>query len=32
VRWPPAYEDVIPEAEKHPLVEDVTKQRSEDRD
>jgi hypothetical protein len=32
VRWPPACEDVIPGAEKLPLLEDDTKQRSEDRD
>jgi hypothetical protein len=32
MRWPPACEDVCPGAEKRPLLEDVTKQRSEDRD
>jgi hypothetical protein len=32
VRWPPACEDVSSEAEERPLLEDVTKQRSEDRD
>jgi hypothetical protein len=32
VKWPPAREDVSPEAEEHPLLEDFTKQRSEDRD
>jgi hypothetical protein len=32
VRWPPACEDVSPGAEERPLLEDVTKQRSEDRD
>jgi hypothetical protein len=32
VRWPPAYEDVSPDAEERPLLEDVTKQRSQDRD
>jgi hypothetical protein len=32
VRWPPACENVSTEAEEHPLLEDVTKQRSEDRD
>jgi hypothetical protein len=32
VRWPPGCEDVSPEAEERPLLEDVTKQRSEDRD
>jgi hypothetical protein len=31
-RWPPACEDVGPEAEERPLLEDVTKQSSEDRD
>jgi hypothetical protein len=31
VRWPPACEDVSQEAEKRPLFEAVTKQRSEDR-
>jgi hypothetical protein len=32
VRWPPACEDVGPGAEEHSLLEDVTKQNSEDRD
>jgi hypothetical protein len=32
VRWPPACEDVSPEAGELPLLEDVTKQRSEERD
>jgi hypothetical protein len=32
VRWPPSCEDVSPEAEERPLLEDVTKQSSEDRD
>jgi hypothetical protein len=32
VKWPPASEDEIPAAEEPPLLEDVTKQRSEDRD
>jgi hypothetical protein len=32
VRWPPAYEDLSPEAEERPLLEEVTKQRSEGRD
>jgi hypothetical protein len=32
VRWPPACEDVSPEAEDRPLLEEVTKQCSEDRD
>jgi hypothetical protein len=32
VRWPPACEDVSPTAEERPLLEDVTKQRSEDHD
>jgi hypothetical protein len=32
VRWPPACEDVSPGAEERPLLENVTKQRSEDRD
>jgi hypothetical protein len=32
MRWPPVCEDVSPEAEERPLLEDVTKQRSEDRD
>jgi hypothetical protein len=32
VRWPPACEDVSPGAEERPLLEDVTKQRSEGRD
>jgi hypothetical protein len=32
VRWPSACEDVSPGAEERPLLEDVTKQRSEDRD
>jgi hypothetical protein len=30
VRWPSACEDVRPGAEERPLLEDVTKQRSED--
>jgi hypothetical protein len=30
--WPPACEDVSPEAEERPLLEDATKQRSKDRD
>jgi hypothetical protein len=30
--WPPVYEDVNPGAEERPLLEDVTKQRSENRD
>jgi hypothetical protein len=32
VRWPPVCEDVSPGAEESPLLEDVTQQRSEDRD
>jgi hypothetical protein len=32
VSWPPACEDVSLEAEERPLLEDVTKRRSEDRD
>jgi hypothetical protein len=32
VRWPPACEDVSQGVEEHPLLEDVTKQHSEDRD
>jgi hypothetical protein len=32
VRWPPACQDMSLEAEEHPLLEDVTKQCSEDRD
>jgi hypothetical protein len=32
VGWPPAWEDVIPGAEERPVLEDVTKQSSEDRD
>jgi hypothetical protein len=32
VRWPPACEDVSPEAEERPLLEDVTKQHGEFRD
>jgi hypothetical protein len=32
VRWPPACEDMSPEAEESPLLEAATKQRSEDRD
>jgi hypothetical protein len=32
VRWPSACEDTSPEAEEFPLLEDVTKQSSEDRD
>jgi hypothetical protein len=32
VRWPPACEDVSPGAKERPLLEAVTKQRSEDRD
>jgi hypothetical protein len=31
VKWPPVCEDAIPESEERPLLEDVTKQRSEDR-
>jgi hypothetical protein len=31
-RWRPARKDVSPGAEERPLLEDVTKQRSEDRD
>jgi hypothetical protein len=31
VRWPPACEDVNPEAEDRPLLEDITKLSSEDR-
>jgi hypothetical protein len=32
VKWPPIYMDVGPEAEDRPLLEEVTKQCSEDRD
>jgi hypothetical protein len=32
VRWPPACEDVSPAAKERPLLEDVTKQSSEDRE
>jgi hypothetical protein len=32
VRWPPACEDMSPGAEERAFLEDVTKQRSEDRD
>jgi hypothetical protein len=32
VRWPPACENLSPGAEQRPLLEDVTKQRSEGRD
>jgi hypothetical protein len=32
MKWAPACEDVNPGAEERPLLEDVTKQRSEDRD
>jgi hypothetical protein len=32
VTWPPACEDMSPGAEERPLLEDVTKQRSEARD
>jgi hypothetical protein len=32
VRWPPACEDVSPGARERSLLEDITKQRSEDRD
>jgi hypothetical protein len=32
VIWPSACEDVAPEVEERPLLGDVTKQRSEDRD
>jgi hypothetical protein len=32
VRWPPAYEDMSPREEDRPLLEDITKQRTEDRD
>jgi hypothetical protein len=32
VKWLPACEDVSPEAEEHPLLGDITKQSSEDRD
>jgi hypothetical protein len=32
VKWPPACEDVSPEAEERPLLEDVTKQSSEELD
>jgi hypothetical protein len=32
VKWSPACEDVSQEAEERPLLEDVTKQSSEDRD
>jgi hypothetical protein len=32
VRWPPACEDMSPGTEERPLLEDVTKQSSENRD
>jgi hypothetical protein len=32
VRWPPACKNVNPGAEERPLLGDVTKQRSEDRE
>jgi hypothetical protein len=32
VRWPSVCENVSPEEEERPLLEDITKQRSEDRD
>jgi hypothetical protein len=32
VLWPPACENVSPEAEERPLLEAVTKQHSDDRD
>jgi hypothetical protein len=32
VRWTPAYENMSPEAEERPLLEAVTKHRSEDSD
>jgi hypothetical protein len=32
VKWPPACEDVSPAEEEPPLLEDVTNQRSGDRD
>jgi hypothetical protein len=32
VRWPSGCEDVSPGAEERPLLEAVTKERSEDRD
>jgi hypothetical protein len=32
VRWPPACKDLSPGAEERALLEDVTKQSSEDRD
>jgi hypothetical protein len=32
VTWPPACEDVSPGAEERPLLKDVIKQSSEDRD
>jgi hypothetical protein len=32
VIWPPACEDVSPEADKRPLLENVTKQLGVDRD
>jgi hypothetical protein len=32
VRWPPACEEVSLGADERPLLEDFTKQRSEDRD
>jgi hypothetical protein len=32
VRWPPACDDASPVAEERLLLEDVTKQRCEDRD
>jgi hypothetical protein len=32
VRWPPACEDASPGTEEPPLLEDVAKQRNDDRD
>jgi hypothetical protein len=32
VIWSPAFEEVSPGAEERPVLEDVTKQRNEDRD
>jgi hypothetical protein len=32
VWWPPDYEDLSQEAEERPLLEEVTRQSSEDRD
>jgi hypothetical protein len=32
VRWPPACKDVSPGAEERPLLEDVSKQHSEESD